>query len=133
MCCKPVAVVLGATGKQGTGIVKALLATGKFNVKAVTRDPHSAASGRLASLGAELCQSSPADVDCLTNHFAGAQAVFGQTPHNVPEEFEIAAALAQAKAANAAGVESFVFSSLENVDERSKVCIAPTAWVIRLP
>ena len=48
MCCKPVAVVVGATGKQGTGVVKALLAAGKFDVKAITRDPHSVASSHLS-------------------------------------------------------------------------------------
>lgn len=122
VCMKPIAVVVGATGKQGTGIVETLLAGRAFQVRAISRDVSSAASKYLASLGAQLCEGSSSSVDQLTRHFAGAQAVFGQTPHNVPEDFEIAAALAQAKAASRAGVKSLVLSSLENVDKRSEVC-----------
>ena len=50
--------VLGATGKQGGSLVKALLAdpkaSGQFHVKAVTRDPSKDSAKSLASLGAEV-------------------------------------------------------------------------------
>lgn len=47
-------VVFGATGSQGSGAVSALLKQGKFSVRAVTRDPKSAKSAKLAAEGAEL-------------------------------------------------------------------------------
>ena len=126
MTQKPIAVVVGVTGKQGTGIVKTLLAAGIFHFRAITRDVNSETTSKyLAALGAQLCEGSPSSREQLQRHFAGAQAVFGQTPHNVSEDFEIAAALAQAKAASTAGVRSFVFSSLENVNKRSEVASLP--------
>ena len=59
--------------------------------------------------------------DDLLQAFQGAQAVFGQTPHAIPGDVELRAAKAQAAAAEAVGVESFIFSSLENVERRSQV------------
>ena len=59
--------------------------------------------------------------DDLLQAFKGAQAVFGQTPHAIPGDVELRAAKAQAAAAAAVGVESFIFSSLENVERRSQV------------
>ncbi len=35
---KPTVVVMHATGKQGSGVVNALLRSGQYRVKAVTRD-----------------------------------------------------------------------------------------------
>ena len=42
MSLAPIAVVVGSTGKQGTGVVQSLLKAGKFHVKALSRDPSSA-------------------------------------------------------------------------------------------
>jgi len=42
----PVIVVIGGTGKQG-GVFEALLASGKFTVRVVTRDPVGAAAKAL--------------------------------------------------------------------------------------
>ena len=55
---KSTITVLGATGKQGGSVVKAILADSKtsrqFHVKAVTRDPSKDSAKALASLGAEV-------------------------------------------------------------------------------
>ena len=51
-------IVLGATGKQGGSVLRAILAdseaSGQFHVKAVTRDPSKDSAKSLASLGAEV-------------------------------------------------------------------------------
>lgn len=46
--------VCGATGKQGGGTVAALLARGGFSIRALTRNPDSAASRKLAEQGVEV-------------------------------------------------------------------------------
>lgn len=50
--------VFGSTGKQGSSVVKSILADSKassqFHVKAVTRDPSKESARALASLGAEV-------------------------------------------------------------------------------
>lgn len=56
---KKVIVVVGATGQQGGGLARAILADadGEFAVRALTRDPHSEAARRLAAQGAEVVQA----------------------------------------------------------------------------
>ena len=53
---KKVIAVLGATGAQGGGLVRAILADpdGGFAARAITRDPSSEAAQALAALGAEV-------------------------------------------------------------------------------
>ena len=80
-----------------------------------------AGSRNLAALGAEVVECNSFNPDDLLQAFQGAQAVFGQTPHAVPGDVELRAAKAQAVAAEAVGVKSFIFSSLENVERRSQV------------
>lgn len=55
---KQTITVFGATGKQGSSVVKSILgdskASSQFNVKAVTRDPTKDSAKALASLGADV-------------------------------------------------------------------------------
>lgn len=55
---KKVIVVFGATGKQGGSVVDSILsdstASGKFHVKAVTRDVNKESAKGLAAKGAEI-------------------------------------------------------------------------------
>lgn len=46
--------VCGATGKQGGGCARALLAAGGFEVRFLTRNPSSPAAATLISAGAEV-------------------------------------------------------------------------------
>ena len=54
MLAKPIIAVAGATSKQGRSIVKSLLHTGKFHVRALTRNPASPQAQQLARAGAEV-------------------------------------------------------------------------------
>jgi len=60
---KKVVVVFGATGIQGGSVAKALLrdlvASQQFQVRAVTRDPYKPAAAALVLEGAEVIQVSP--------------------------------------------------------------------------
>jgi uncharacterized protein YbjT (DUF2867 family) len=116
---KPLIAVVGATSKQGRSSVDTLLASGRYRVRALTRDAHSAEARRLAKKGAEVV-AVPLEVGRtreLVRAFRGAQGAFLLTPPIAPpatHEFDLGKQ--QADAAVEAGVEHVVFSALENVD-----------------
>ena len=117
MSKKTIAVV-GATGAQGGGLIRAILAdpSGGFAARALTRDPNGAKAKELAKLGAEVVAADVDDVDSLKNAFAGAHGAFCVTffwDHLSPER-ELAQARAMARAAKDAGVKHVVWSTLED-------------------
>ncbi len=118
MAEKQVIAVVGATGMQGGGLVRAILAdpASGFTVRALTRDVHSDKAKELARLGAEVVAADVHDVESLKRAFAGATGVFCVTffwAHMSPEK-EYAEAEAMAKAAKAAGVRHVIWSTLED-------------------
>ena len=74
MAEKKIIAVVGATGNQGGGLVRAILgdSSGSFAVRALTRDPDSEKAQELAKLGAEVVQ---ADLDSAPTVRAAALAV----------------------------------------------------------
>lgn len=118
MAEKPVIAVIGATGMQGGGLVRAILANPAcgFTVRALTRDVHSDKAKELARLGAEVVAADVHDVESLKRAFTGARGAFCVTffwAHCSPEK-EFAEAEAMAKAAKSAGVQHVVWSTLED-------------------
>ena len=115
---KQVIAVVGATGMQGGGLVRAILAdpASGLTVRALTRDVNSDKARELAGLGAEVVAADVQDVESLKRAFAGAAGVFCVTffwAHMSPER-EFAEAEAMAKAAQAAGVQHVIWSTLED-------------------
>jgi uncharacterized protein YbjT (DUF2867 family) len=110
--------VVGATGVQGGGLARAILAdpSGGFSVRAVTRDPNKDNAKALAAKGAEVVSANLDDVESLKKAFAGAHGVFGVT--NFWEHFSAEKEKTQAKniadAAKAAGVKHVIWSTLED-------------------
>jgi len=91
MAEKKVIAVVGATGAQGGGLVRAILAdpSGGFAVRAITRDPNSAASQALAAAGAEVVAGDVDDAASLERAFAGAYGAYCVTffwAHFTPEK-----------------------------------------------
>src|SRR6476661_10180646 len=110
--------VVGATGAQGSGLVRAILAdrSGGFKARAITRNPDSDKGQQLAAMGAEVVAADLDDEKSLERAFAGAYGAFCVTnfwEHNSPEK-ELAQATNMAKAAKAAGVQHVVWSTLED-------------------
>lgn len=118
MAEKQVIAVVGATGMQGGGLVRAILANpaSGLTVRALTRDVHSDKAKELARLGAEVVAADVHDVESLKRAFAGAAGAFCVTffwAHLSPEK-EYAEAEAMAKAAKATGVRHVIWSTLED-------------------
>src|SRR4051812_26462249 len=69
---KKIIAVVGATGAQGGGVVRAVLAdkNSEFAVRAITRDVNSEKAKALAAMGAEVVAGDIDDVESLTKAFA---------------------------------------------------------------
>ena len=78
MAEKKVIAVVGATGAQGGGLARAILADpdGGFAARAITRDPESEKARELAALGAEVVAADVDDEASLERAFAGAHGAF---------------------------------------------------------
>ncbi len=110
--------VVGATGAQGGGLVRAILAdkSGQYKVRALTRDPNSEKARALASAGAEVVAADVDDVESLKRAFSGCYGVFCVTffwDHFSPER-ETAQAANMANAAAATGIHHAIWSTLED-------------------
>ena len=115
---KKIIAVLGATGAQGGGLVRAILADrgGQFLARAITRKPGSDHAQALAALGAQVVAGDADDSSSLERAFAGAYGTFCVTnfwEHFSPER-EGAQATAMARATRKAGVQHVVWSTLED-------------------
>ena len=119
---RPLIAVTGATGAQGGGLARALLADPerRFAVRAVTRRPLSDAAVALASAGAEVVAADLDDATSLERAFDGAYGVFAVTnfwEHFSPER-EVQQATNMAKAARDCRVSHVVWSTLEDTREK---------------
>ncbi|KAH6897466.1 hypothetical protein B0T10DRAFT_584198 [Thelonectria olida] len=130
-------VVLGATGNQGRGVVRALLekSSPSFDVRAITRDIESPAAQRLRddfqSGGGgrlTLAKGNIYDVDSLRQAFKSAYGVFSVTHNRLPGKtidtedqlrHELDAGRNIVEAAEYCKVQHFVMSSLPNLTTAS--------------
>jgi len=115
---KKVIAVVGATGAQGGGLVRAIVndASSGFVARALTRDVNSDKAKALAKLGAEVAAADLDDVESLKRAFAGAYGVFCLTnfwEHFSPEK-ELAQAKNMAQAAKHAQLQHIIWSTLED-------------------
>lgn len=118
MADRKIIAVVGATGAQGGGLVRAILndKNSLFAARALTRDVHSDKARALAAQGAEIVAADLDDLESLKRAFAGAHGVYCVTffwAHFSPEK-EIAGARAMAQAAKHAGVQHVIWSTFED-------------------
>ncbi len=118
MADKKIIAVVGATGAQGGGLVRAIVSdkSGEFAARALTRDVNSDKAKELAKLGAEVVAADVHDVESLKRAFTGAYGAFCVTffwAHMSPEK-EFAEAKAMAQAAKHAGLKHVIWSTLED-------------------
>jgi uncharacterized protein YbjT (DUF2867 family) len=118
MADRKIVAVLGATGAQGGGLARAILAdpAGGFAARAITRDASSDKARALADAGADVVEADVDDEASLRKAFEGAHGAFCVTfywAHMSPEK-ELAQATAMARAARATGVSHAIWSTLED-------------------
>jgi uncharacterized protein YbjT (DUF2867 family) len=121
---KPLITVVGAASKQGRSVAHALLDSGRYRVRALTRRRDTEPARALAQRGAEVVVAplQPGMQAELTAAMRGSTGAFLMTPPIVrvpPEDLEFTLGQELANAAVAAGVEHVVFSGLENVEART--------------
>lgn len=115
---KKLIAVVGATGAQGGGLVRAILddPDGGFAVRAITRDPTSDKARALAARGAEVVAADLDDPASLERALQGAHGAYFVTnfwEHFSPDK-ELAQARNLAQAAKATGVHHVIWSTLED-------------------
>ena len=106
-----VIAVIGATGQQGGGVVRALQARDQFKVRALTRDP-----GKHRELADEVVAADLDRPETLKAAFEGAHGVFLVTNFWEQGTDELKQATAAVRAAKDAGVKHFVWSTLPDVE-----------------
>jgi uncharacterized protein YbjT (DUF2867 family) len=115
---KKIIAVVGATGAQGGGLARAVIAQaeGPFAARVLTRNPGSDRAKELAALGTEVVEADLDDADSLKRAFDGAYGAFCVTnfwEHFSPEK-ELAQAAHMAEAAKATRLQHVVWSTLED-------------------
>jgi uncharacterized protein YbjT (DUF2867 family) len=118
MAEKKVIAVVGATGAQGGGVVRAILndPSGGFVARAVVRDVNSDKAKKLAAAGAQVVKGDVDDAESLKRAFAGTYGAYCVTfywAHFSPDR-ETANGTAMAHAAKHAGVQHAIWSTFED-------------------
>src|SRR5882757_9782154 len=108
---KKLIAVIGATGQQGGGVVRALQANGQFEVRALTRNPD-----KHRELAEEVVEADLGRPETLTAAFSGAHGVFLVTNFQEAGTDELKQATAAIHAAKDAGVKHFIWSTLPDVE-----------------
>jgi len=103
--------VFGATGQQGGAVVRALRAAGQFSVRALTRHPD-----KHRELADEVVQGDLNRPDTLQPAFVGAHGVFLVTDSTLRGTDEFTQGASAIRAAKAAAVKHFIWSTLPDVE-----------------
>ena len=112
--------VIGATGKQGGSVVDALIDRG-LNVRALVRDPGSAAAVALRDRGVELVKgdlTNPGSLDVVLRDVDG---VFAMSTPVDGTDVEVTAGVAIADAALRLGVPHVVFSTVGGAERNTGI------------
>jgi len=118
MSDRRIIAVVGATGAQGGGLVRAILAdpSGGFAARVLTRDVNGAKAKEFARLGAEVVAADVDNPESLKKAFDGAYGAYCVTffwAHFSPEK-EMAEAKGMAEAAKATSLRHVIWSTLED-------------------
>jgi uncharacterized protein YbjT (DUF2867 family) len=115
---RKIIAVVGATGAQGGGMVRAIQAdkSGSFSARGITRNPNSEKAQALRAAGVEVVAGDTDKPETLGPAFAGAYGAFCVTNfwEHFSAERETTQARHMAKAAKAAGLQHVIWSTLED-------------------
>ncbi|MGP4089933.1 NmrA family NAD(P)-binding protein [Streptomyces sp. KR55] len=113
--------VLGATGGQGSAVVRALRRAG-YRVRAVVRDPHSPRARALAAGRVDVTAGNLADASSLAAAFAGMDAAFAvTTPFEEGPQAEVQQGRAIVQAAVESQLPHLVLASVASADQSTGI------------
>ncbi len=72
-------IICGATGQQGGAVLRSLIEKGRWNIKAITRNPDSYKANEIKKTGVDIIKADLLDKESLVRAFEGAYGVFGIT------------------------------------------------------
>jgi len=107
---KKLIAVIGATGQQGGGVLRALQARGQFKVRALTRNPD-----KHRELAEEVVEADLDKPETLKAAFEGVHGVFLVTNFYGGAD-ELKQATTAVRAAKTSGVKHFIWSTLPDVE-----------------
>jgi uncharacterized protein YbjT (DUF2867 family) len=114
-------LVTGATGTQGGGVARLLL-RGGHHVRALTRNPASAAATALRELGAEVVAGNFDDPPSLVAAARGMDTAFAMsTPYVAGPDAERTEALTLIQALKTARVGRIVYASVSDADRKTGI------------
>jgi len=120
----PTITIVGATGRQGGAVARALLTTGRYKIRALTRNPECECAKKLKEKGAEIVKCDITDKNLLLQAFKGSYGVFSVTSFYDEKcggmDNEIKCGKLMADAAKEAGVTHYIWSGLEDAEKISK-------------
>jgi uncharacterized protein YbjT (DUF2867 family) len=123
-------LVTGATGRQGGAVLRHLRGKG-WKLRALTRNPKSAAAQELAKSGVELVQGDLEDPASLERAARGVYGVFSvQDFWAVGAKREVQQGKNLADAAKKAGVQHFVYSSVGGAERNTGIDHWESKWEI---
>ncbi|MDN7874496.1 NmrA/HSCARG family protein [Burkholderia aenigmatica] len=125
---KKTIAVLGGTGQQGGAVIRALLADGRWQVRAISRNAESEASRALAARNVQVLAADLDNPASLGQAFAGVHGVFSVQGSDGGGELEARRGIAVADVALAAGVEHLVYASVGGADRQSRVPHFDSKW-----
>src|SRR5215467_13342125 len=123
-------LVTGATGRQGGSVIDHMLPKG-WRLRALTRSPSGRAAEQLAKRGVEIV---PGDLEDPLSLQRATQGVYGvysvQDFWAVGAKREIQQGQNMADAAQKAGVQHFVYSSVGGAERNSRISHWESKWEI---
>jgi uncharacterized protein YbjT (DUF2867 family) len=123
-------LITGATGRQGGAVVRHMLAKG-WKLRALTRNPESAAARQLACRGVHVVAGDLEDAASVESAARGAYGVYSvQDFWSVGARREVLQGKNAADAAKKAGVEHFVYSSVGGAERNSGIDHWESKWTV---
>jgi len=130
MAKEEIILVAGATGRQGGAVARQLITDG-WQVRAMTRNPKQAPAVMLKGQGAQIVQADMDEPESLVAACEGAYGVFSvQNFWEAGADREVREGKNLAEAADAAGVQHFVYSSVGGAERNSGLSHFESKWKI---
>jgi len=122
MSGKKIISIIGATGGQGSGVIREVLKQGDWTVRGITRNLDSEPAKNLRSQGVEVIGGDISNKDDLKKLFEGADTVFVNTTSNYETgaEEEVKLGKLIIDVAKEQNVRYVILSSEENAEKISK-------------